>query len=206
VSQTSAGASRRPACRFLGSDTVRLDTAVKTRVTTLGRNHTGSISSRDDDSLGRRTVTDTAAAGSVATTGIASGGFDVKLTTTQPLARCRRGCRDAGGGDLTLNINGDVSQTSAGSITAPACRFWAAARVRLDSATKQGDDAGRQSHGSISYTDDEQPDGGDRGRIRLRPAASHGRGSQRAVRRQADDDQPLSPLSVAAPVTRAGAT
>ena len=46
----------------------------------------GSISYTDDDSLTVGTVTDTAMASSTTSTGITSGGFDVKLTTTQPLS------------------------------------------------------------------------------------------------------------------------
>src|SRR2546423_4970 len=56
---------------------------------------------------------------SVSTTGIASGGFDVKLTTTAPLSPLSiEAPVTLGAGDLTLKINGDVSQTSAGGITA----------------------------------------------------------------------------------------
>src|SRR5437764_15202896 len=73
---------------------------------------------------------------SVSTTGIASGGFDVKLTTTGPLSPLSiEAPVSLGAGDLTLKINGDVSQTSAGGITAAGLQILGSGTVRLDSAT-----------------------------------------------------------------------
>src|SRR5438552_4501504 len=98
--------------QILGSGTVRLDSATN-NVTTLAADHTGSISYTDADSLSVGSVTDTAMSMSVSTTGIASGGFDVKLTTTAPLSPLSiEAPVSLGAGDLTLKINGDVSQTS----------------------------------------------------------------------------------------------
>ena len=67
---------------------------------------------------------------STTSTGIASGGFDVKLTTTQPLSPLSIAAPvTLGTGDLTLKINGDVTQTSRRRHhRQPACRFWARGR------------------------------------------------------------------------------
>src|SRR5204862_545697 len=100
------------------------------------------------------TVTDTAMSMSVSTTGIASGGFDVKLTTTAPLSPLSiEAPVTLGAGDLTLKINGDVSQTSSGGITAAGLQILGSGTVRLDSATNNVTTLATDHTGSISYTD-----------------------------------------------------
>ena len=81
------------------------------------------------------TVTDTAMATSGDQHGITSGGFDVKLATTQsePALDCRP--VTLGAGDLTLNINGAVTQTSTGGITAAGLQILGTGTVRLDQPT-----------------------------------------------------------------------
>src|SRR6185503_1778435 len=116
VSQTSSGGITAAGLQILGTGTVRLDSATN-NVTTLAANHSGSISYLDADSLSVGSVTDAAMSMSVSTTGITSGGFDVKLATTSG-ALAIEAPVTLGAGDLTLNINGNVSQTSAGGITA----------------------------------------------------------------------------------------
>src|SRR5258705_8038120 len=87
---------------------------------------------------------------SVSTTGIASGGFDVKLTTTTPLSPLSiEAPVSLGAGDLTLKINGDVSQTSSGGITAAGLQILGSGTVRLDSATKS--EAHTADHQSLRH-------------------------------------------------------
>src|SRR5207244_3907938 len=153
VSQTSAGGITAVGLQILGSGTVRLDSATN-NVTTLAADHTGSISYTDADSLSVGSVTDTAMSMSVSTTGIASGGFDVKLTTTAPLSPLSiEAPVSLGGGGLPLTINGDVSQTSAGGITAAGLQILGSGTVRLDSATNNVTTLAASHVGSISYTD-----------------------------------------------------
>src|SRR5206468_2809435 len=114
--QTSSGGITAAGLQILGTGTVRLDSATN-NVTTLAANHTGSISYLDADNLTVGSVTDTAMATSVSTTGITSGGFDVKLATTAGALSIAAPVT-LGAADLTLNINGDVSQTASGGITA----------------------------------------------------------------------------------------
>src|SRR5205823_2361197 len=80
--ESGAGGMTAAGLQILGSGTVRLDSAVN-NVTTIAANHTGTIRYTDDDSRTVSTDTDTAMLTSTTSTGIASGGFDVKLTTTQ---------------------------------------------------------------------------------------------------------------------------
>src|SRR6185295_13897560 len=114
--QTSSGGITAAGLQILGTGTVRLDSATN-NVTTLAANHSGSISYLDADSLSVGSVTDTAMSMSVSTTGLTSGGFDVKLATTAG-ALAIEAPVTLGAGDLTLNVNGDVSQTSTGGTTA----------------------------------------------------------------------------------------
>src|SRR2546421_738549 len=60
-----------------------------------------------------------------------------------------------GAGDLTLAINGDVSQTSSGGITAAGLQILGTGTVRLDSATNNVTTLAANHTGSISYTDND---------------------------------------------------
>src|SRR5205823_4488486 len=115
-------------------------------------NHSGSISYLDADSLTVGSVTDTMGRARGRATGTSSGGFDVKLATTAgalsigaPVA--------LGAGDLTLNINGDVSQTASGGITAAGLQILGTGTVRLDSAANNVTTLAANHSGSISYLD-----------------------------------------------------
>src|SRR5205823_1343032 len=106
----------------------------------------------DADSLTIGTVVDTAAAIGSSTTGVASGGFDVKLTTTSgPLSI--HAPVTLGAGNLTLNVHGDVSQTASGGITAAGLQLLGAGTVRLDSATNNITTLAANHSGLVSYTD-----------------------------------------------------
>src|SRR5205823_3589716 len=130
VSQTAAGGITAAGLQLLGSGTVRLDSATN-NITTLAANHSGLVSYTDADSLAIGTVADTAAAIGTSTIGVASGGFDVKLTTTSgPLSIAAPDTPRAR--NLTLNVHGDVSQTASGGITAAGLQLLGAGTVRLD--------------------------------------------------------------------------
>src|SRR5205814_1385128 len=88
-----------------GSGKDRLDSSTN-NVTTIAANHTGSISHADADSLTVGSVIDTAMSMTVATSGLTSGGFDVKLATMAGALAIETPVT-LGAGDLTLNINGD---------------------------------------------------------------------------------------------------
>src|SRR6185503_17880631 len=151
VSQTSTGGITAAGLQILGTGTVRLDSATN-NVTTLAANHSGSISYLDADSLTVGSVTDTAMSMSVSTTGLTSGGFDVKLATTSGALSIEAPVT-LGAGDLTLNINGAVSQTSSGGITAAGLQILGTGTVRLDSATNNVTTLAANHSGSISYLD-----------------------------------------------------
>src|SRR5207244_3546937 len=121
VSQTFSGGITAASLQILDIGTASRDSATN-NVTTLAANHRGSISYLDADSLTVGSVTDTAMSMSVSTTGLTSGGFDVKLATTAGALSIEAPVT-LGAGDLTLKINGDVSQTSAGGITAASLQI-----------------------------------------------------------------------------------
>src|SRR2546430_15146874 len=95
---------------------------------------------------------------SVSTTGIASGGFDVKLTTTAPLSPLAiEAPVSLGAGDLTLKINGDVSQTSVGGITAAGLQILGSGTVGLGSAPNNGTTLAANHTGAIRSTEAPSP-------------------------------------------------
>src|SRR5262249_12692888 len=118
--------------------------------------HTGTISYTDTDDLTVGTVSDTACSTPTSSTGIISGGADVKLTTTHtnsPLsiaAAVNLGTT----GNPTLDINGDVSQTTnVGNVTAKGLQIRGTGTVRLDTATNDVDTIAATHTGSITYKD-----------------------------------------------------
>src|SRR2546426_206479 len=88
---------------------------------------------------------------SVSTSGITSNGFDVKLATGGDLAI--ESAVTLGVGDLTLNTTGNVSQTSAGAITASGLQILGSGTVRLDSASNNVTTLAANHTGSLSYAD-----------------------------------------------------
>src|SRR5439155_1379550 len=127
---------------LLGKGTFDVDEA--NDVATLAASIEGPLSYRDVDDLTVGTV------GTVS--GITSSGFDVKLATTAGALSIEAPV-SLGAGDLTLKINGDVSQTSAGGITAAGLQILGSGTVRLDSATNNVTTLAADHTGSISYTD-----------------------------------------------------
>src|SRR2546427_2108324 len=87
---------------------------------------------------------------SVSTTGLTSGGFDVKLATTSG-GLALEAPVTLGAGDLTLNVNGAVSQTSSGGITAAGLQILGTGTVRLDSATNNITTPAAKHSESITY-------------------------------------------------------
>src|SRR2546423_7378487 len=79
VTQTATGIITGTGLQLLGSGTVNLDQAAN-NVVTLAANYSGTISYLDVNGLAVGTVTDTAMSPSTTTSGITSGGNDVKLT------------------------------------------------------------------------------------------------------------------------------
>src|SRR5207247_550013 len=105
----------------------------------------------DTNSLTVGSVTDTAMAMSVSTSGITTTGFDVKLATGGEIGRASG--RTLGDGDLTLNTTGNVSQTTAGAITANGLQVLGSGTVRLDSAANTVTTLAANRTGSLSYAD-----------------------------------------------------
>src|SRR5207249_1482408 len=123
-------------------------------VTTLAADHTGSISYTDTDSLSVGSVTDTAMSMSVSATGSARGGSDLEPTRTAALSPYSiEAPVSLGAGDMTLKINGDVSQTSAGVITAVGLQILPSFPTRRSSDLNNVTTLAADHTGSISYTD-----------------------------------------------------
>src|SRR2546421_337688 len=115
VTQTATGIITGTGLQLLGSGTVNLDVA-NNNVATIAANYSGTISYLDVNGLAVGTVTDTAMSPSTTTSGITSGGNDVKLTV-QAGGLSIGASLVTGAGDLTLNVVGPVTQTVTGLIT-----------------------------------------------------------------------------------------
>src|SRR3989440_169236 len=124
--------------QLLGSGTVNLDQAAN-NVVTLAANYSGPISYLDVNGLAVGTVTDTAMSPSATTSGITSGGNDVKLTV-QAGGLSIGASLATGAGDLTLNVICAVTQTATGIITGTGLQLLGSGTVNLffnDTATTE---------------------------------------------------------------------
>src|SRR5205823_6576455 len=104
VTQTATGIITGTGLQLLGSGTVNLDVA-NNNVATIAANYSGPISYLDVNGLAVGTVTDTAMTPNSTTSGITSGGNDVKLTV-QAGGLSIGQVVSTGAGDLTLNVVG----------------------------------------------------------------------------------------------------
>src|SRR4051812_22132905 len=132
VTQTATGIITGTGLQLLGSGTVNLDQAAN-NVVTLAANYSGPISYLDVNTLSVGTVTDTAMSPSTTTSGITSGGNDVKLSV-QAGGLSIGEVVSTGAGDLTLNAVGPVTQTISGVITGAGLQLLGSGTVNLDQA------------------------------------------------------------------------
>src|SRR6187549_431716 len=98
------------------------------------------------------TVTDTAMTPNTVTSGMTSGGNDVKLTVVTGGLSIGRAV-SLGAGDLTLNVGGAVTQTTTGIITATGLQLLGAGTVNLDVADNNVSTLAANYSGTISYRD-----------------------------------------------------
>src|SRR5205085_1869690 len=151
VTQTVTGLITGTGLQLLGSGTVNLDQAAN-NVVTLAANYSGTISYLDVNTLSVGTVTDTAMSPSATTSGITSGGNDVKLTV-QAGGLSIGQVVSTGAGDLTLNVTGAVTQTATGLITGTGLQLLGSGTVNLDQAANNVVTLAANYSGSISYLD-----------------------------------------------------
>src|SRR5207237_630955 len=98
------------------------------------------------------TITDTAMSPSTTTSGIISGGNDVKLTV-QAGGLWIGQAGSTGAGDLTLNVTGAVTQTVTGLITGTGLQLLGSGTVNLDVANNNVATIAANYSGTISYLD-----------------------------------------------------
>src|SRR5207237_1221944 len=151
VTQTVTGLITGTGLQLLGSGTVNLDQAAN-NVATLAANYSGTISYLDRKSVVEGKVTDTAMSPSTTTSGITSGGNDVKLTVQTGGLSIGAGIA-TGAGDLTLNVAGPVTQTVTGLITGTGLQLLGSGTVNLDQAANNVVTLAANYSGTISYLD-----------------------------------------------------
>src|SRR5205823_3473430 len=151
VNQTATGIITGTGLQLLGSGTVNLDQAAN-NVVTLAASYSGTISYLDVNTLSVGAVTDTAMSPSTTTSGITSGGNDVKLTV-QAGGLSIAPTLATGAGDLTLNVVGPVSQTATGVITGTGLQLLGSGTVNLDQAANNIVTIAANYSGPISYLD-----------------------------------------------------
>src|SRR5437762_1678264 len=151
VTQTATGIITGTGLQVLGSGTVNLDVAAN-NVATIAASYSGTISYLDVNGLAVGTVTDTAMSPSTTTSGITSGGNDVKLTVQAGGLSIGQAV-STGAGDLTLNVTGAVTQTATGLITDRNCDLQRSGTVNLDQATNNVVTLAANYSGTISYLD-----------------------------------------------------
>src|SRR5947199_6985854 len=89
---------------------------------------------------------------STTTSGITSGGNDVKLTVQAGGLSIGQAV-STGAGDLTLNVVGPVNQTLSGVITGTGLRLLGSGTVNLDQAANNVVTLAANYSGTISYLD-----------------------------------------------------
>src|SRR5207237_777769 len=100
------------------------------------------------------TVSDASMGASVSTTGITTDGADVKLDRTRVVKQKSIAAGVAlGGGNMTLDINGNVTQTRVCTITAAGLRILGTGSVRLDNAVNDVATIAAAQSGTISCVD-----------------------------------------------------
>src|SRR5207302_353536 len=151
VTQTATGIITGTGLQLLGSGTVNLDQAAN-NVVILAASYSGPISYLDVNGLAVGTVTDTAMSPSTTTSGITSGGNDVKLTV------------HAGGLSIGQAVStralttpfhaaGAVTQTATGIITGTGLQLLGSGTVNLDQAANNVVTLAANYSGTISYID-----------------------------------------------------
>src|SRR5436190_271220 len=151
VTQTATGLIIGTGLQLLGSGTVNLDVA-NNNVTTVATNYSGTISYLDVNTLSVGAVTDTAMTPNTTTSGITSGGNDVKLTVQAGGLSIGQAV-STGAGDLTLNVTGAVTQTATGIITGTGLQLLGSGTVNLDQAANNVVILAANYSGPISYQD-----------------------------------------------------
>src|SRR5205807_269802 len=151
VTQTATGLITGTGLQLLGSGTVNLDVA-NNNAATVAASYIGTISYLDVNGLAVGTVTDTAMSPSTTTSGITSGGNDVKLTV-QAGGLSNSRTVSWGEGDLTLNVVGPVTQTVTGIITGTGLQLLGSGTVNLDQAANNVVTLAANYSGTISYLD-----------------------------------------------------
>src|SRR6476620_6340836 len=157
VTQTSGNVITAAGLQLLGSGSVHLDEPGN-NVGTIAASYSGPISYTDANSLTVGTVTDTAMSPSSTTSGISSNNNDVKLTVLAgglTIGELTSTADDItlGSGNLTLNITGNVTQTSGNGITAAGLQLLGSGSVHLDEAGNNVATLAASYSGPISYTD-----------------------------------------------------
>src|SRR5437762_545681 len=132
VTQTATGIITGTGLQLLGSGTVNLDQAAN-NVVTLAANYSGTISYLDINGLAVGAVTDTAMSPSTTTSGITSGGNDVKLTV-QAGGLSIAASLATGAGDLTFNVTAPLTPDLTGIITGTGLQLLGSGTVNLDQA------------------------------------------------------------------------
>src|SRR5256885_6854040 len=110
------------------------------------------MGSTEINTLSVRAALPTAMSPSATTSGITSGGNDVKLTV-QARGLSIGQAVSTGAGDLTLNVVGPVTQTVTGIITGTGLQLLGSGTVNLDVANNNVVTLAANYSGSISYLD-----------------------------------------------------
>src|SRR5437762_852512 len=151
VTQTATGIITGTGLQLLGSGTVNLDQAAN-NVVILAANYSGTTSSLDVNGLAVGTVTDTAMTPNTTTSGITSGGNDVKLTVEAGGLSIGQAV-STGAGDLTLNVTAVLTRTPTGIITGTGLQLLGSGTVNLDVANNNVVTLAASYSGTISYLD-----------------------------------------------------
>src|SRR5207249_3362882 len=143
--------------QLLGSGSVHLDEPAN-NVATLAASYSGPISYTNARAPSRGTVTDTAMSPSTKTHGISSNNSDVKLTVLAGGLTIGEPTSTAdditlGAGNLTLNVTGNITQTSGNVITAAGLQLLGSGSVHLDEPANNVATLAASYSGPISYTD-----------------------------------------------------